>query len=217
MFHCSLCTYSCTKIDLLINHLSYIHKYSVNRFVCKQNSCYREFNKLGKFKAHLLNKHVIDQNISVSPQNKFTFTIQNADLNIENVCTQDVSNNNDYHDKKNYNDNNIIVNSNIKDRLMESASSFISTFYNDKNIHNNHIQKIIIATKEFIENDIILSLENNIHEALKKSNIDNNEIKLHIGEIFHAYKNPFHGLESEYKRLQFFKKKGSFIEVEQSM
>lgn len=79
-----------------------------------------------------------------------------TDLKIENKAIQDVNKN--YHDKKESNDNESIVND-IKDQLTESASSFIATFYNDKNIHNRHIQKIINVTKEFIENDIILSLK----------------------------------------------------------
>lgn len=53
----------------------------------------------------------------------------------------------------------------------------------------------------------------NVKEVLENSKIDN-EIILNIEEIFHAYDNPFHGLDSEYKWLQFFKEKGSFIEAE---
>ncbi|XP_024886631.1 uncharacterized protein LOC112464072, partial [Temnothorax curvispinosus] len=209
MFYCCLCTSSYTKIDLLINHLSHIHKYSSNRFVCKQNSCYREFHKLSKFKKHLLSKHAINQNISASLQHKFN--LENTDLNIENVHTQDTDN---YHDVKRDIDNGSIVISHIKDQLKESVSSFISTFYNDKTIHNRNIQKIIDITKEFIEDDIILSLKKNVKKVLEQSNIDNRKIILNIEKIFHAYENPFHGLESEYKRLQFFKNRGSFIEAE---
>jgi len=97
--------------------------------------------------------------------------------------------------------------------LKESASFFISTFYSDKNIHKRHVQKIINVTKEFIEKDIISCLKKNIKEIFEKSEIDNSEIILNIEEIFHAYENPFH-LDSEYKRFQFFKEKGSFIEAE---
>jgi len=87
-------------------------------------------------------------------------------LKIKNEATQDVNKN--YHDKKESNDNESIVINDIKDQLTESASSFIATFYNDKNIHNRLIQKIINVTKEFIENDIILSLKNNVNKVLKK-------------------------------------------------
>lgn len=53
-------------------------------------------------------------------------------MKIENEATQDVNKN--YHDKKESNDNESIVINDIKDQLTESASSFIATFYNDKNI-----------------------------------------------------------------------------------
>lgn len=57
-----------------------IHKYqSSNLFICKQNGCYREFHKLNKFKEHLLNKHVISQNIITFPQSRYDFEVQSID------------------------------------------------------------------------------------------------------------------------------------------
>ncbi|KAL0120369.1 hypothetical protein PUN28_008199 [Cardiocondyla obscurior] len=204
MFYCSFCTCSYTKINYLISHLSHFHKYSFNRFICKQENCYREFQNLSKFKEHLLNKHAFKVHINVSPQNQLT--IKNKDLNSNEESRQDASKNINYHyeicDMQNYqdcdNNKNFLVND-IKNQLAESASSFIATFYSDKNIHDRHIQKIINTTKNFIENKILLSLKNNIYNVLKKSNIDN-KIKLQIEEMFQVYKNSFYGsfIEPEY-------------------
>jgi hypothetical protein len=218
MFYCPLCTISYTEISLLINHLLYMHKYhSSNRFVCKQNNCYREFHKLIKFKEHLLNKHVhqqVHQNINVPLQKKLDFQIQNIDSDIENVHTQNEMHNNNFHDKEHLKLNKSIVIHDIKYQLKESASSFISTFYSDKNIHKHHVQKIVTVTNEFIKKEIILNLKENVKQILEEFKIDNCKIISNIEEIFHVYANPFQDLDSEYKRLQFFKKKSSFIEAE---
>ncbi|KYN00534.1 hypothetical protein ALC62_08692, partial [Cyphomyrmex costatus] len=130
----------------------------------------------------------------------------------ENVHTQDVKSNNNSDDIKHDHKRNVIQD--VKHELKESAFSFISTFYNETNIHKRHVQKIINVTTEFIKNNIILNLRKDVKEVLKESKIDNSKMISNIEDIFRLYENPFYGLDTEYKRFQFFKEKSNFIEAE---
>lgn len=86
----------------------------------------------------------------------------------------------------------------------------MSSFYNELSMHRRHVQTIVDSTRMFVNKIILSYLKPNVVNFAK--DIDDAQYK--IEQIFNLFENPFESLDSEFKRFQYFKEQGTFVEPE---
>lgn len=186
---CSECSKTFTSIDILIQHIKYLHPF-LQSYVCKQSNCHRTFPILNSFKKHLIKNH----SQSEMPQQSDTE---------KHIKLSKFSNSLEYHninqDASNESHNNSFDNETYDIfQLIENAIvSFISKLYSNSSLPRNIIQIIIEETKELFTS-VIISIE----RELKKQNVVAHVFDT-ICAIFKKIDNIFEKLETEYKRLKF--------------
>lgn len=92
--------------------------------------------------------------------------------------------------------------------IQEVAASSLTHLYN-KNSMTRHVQTVVDITSNLVEN-IMNMVENKITESL--NTLQASGVIKELAPFFNQCKNPFYGLDTEYKRIQYFSQKGCYIE-----
>lgn len=98
----------------------------------------------------------------------------------------------------------------LREQLLHETAKFVSSFYNELSMHRRHVQTIVDSTRMFVNKIILSYLKPNVVNFAK--DIDDAQYK--IEQIFNLFENPFESLDSEFKRFQYFKEQGTFVEPE---
>ncbi|KAL6420225.1 hypothetical protein ACFW04_014596 [Cataglyphis niger] len=191
-----------------MKYLKLQHSFSVfDQYICKQPLCIREFQSALRFEKHLLQDHPFD-GYNCEEQNIHTFpnTIKQS-IHVPNI---DLENR----------DNSARVNANKKlantfdsftfKEIQEATASSLSYLYNNNSMTRQHMQIVVDVTSNLVEN-IMSMVESKVNQSL--NTLQNaGVIKTRISIFFNQCKNPFYGLDTEYKRIQYFSQKGCYIE-----
>jgi len=197
---CFVCNHFFPTVRLYKVHLTDKHDIeSIRNFCCNEEQCARTFSSWHSLQRHLHAKH----KFSSAPQAGSNVTDRPQDLaNFSDVGMEDSGSE----------DNN--VQSLSVPRLDEASSfvkrqavSFISNLYQNPAIPRSLVQSQVDEVNSF-HSDTIASLREQLSHALKDQGPDLVE-KCH--SVIDAFENPFQGLTTEYKRLQFFESNGAYI------
>jgi len=95
--------------------------------------------------------------------------------------------------------------------IQNAAASSLSYLYNNNNtITRQHVQIVVDVISNLVEN-ITSMIESKVHQSLNTLQAPA-VMKEEYASFLNQCKNPFCGLDTEYKRIQYFSQKGYYIE-----
>lgn len=209
MYVCQVCNINLDSIKKLMKHLKLQHSFSVfDKYICKQPLCVREFQSALRFEKHLLQNHPFD-GYNCEEQNIHTFlnAIKLQSVHVPNI---DLENRDD---SARVNTDEKLTNTfdsfKFKE-IQEATASLLSYLYNNNSMTRQHVQIVVDITSNLVEN-IMSMVESKVNQNLNTLQATG-VMKQELASFFNQFKNPFCGLDTEYKRIQYFSQKGCYIE-----
>lgn len=210
MYICQVCKINFDSIKKLIKHLKLQHSFSVfDKYICKQPMCVREFQSVYRFEKHLLRDHLFDgYNCEEQTVHTFPNVIKLQSVHMPNIDVEIRDDNARVNaDEKIANTYNSYVK--FKD-IREAAASSLTYLYNNNSMTRQHVQIVVNITSNLVDN-IINMVESKVNQSLNTLQASG-VMKQELSSFFNQCKNPFCGLDTEYKRIKYFSQKGYYIE-----
>ena len=202
---CYICSERYQTPSFLIRHFKLRHVITVgDRYKCKQESCVFEFQDSYAFKKHLVKKHSQTVEKNHIPISKKQFIPSFPVLNIK---SQETSSN----ESLLLPDDVTITPTQLKTVVKNSAVNFLAKLHNHNSIPRSVVQTIVDYTQDFHETGYLELLKEKVLNIFEKDSTSEKDIQ-DIKIMFNICQNPFEDLNTEYKRLKFFKSTGYFIE-----
>jgi len=207
MYVCQVCKINLDSIKKLMKHLKLQHSFSVfDKYICKQPLCVREFQSARRFEQHLLRDHPFE---GCKEQNIHTFpnAVKLQSVHVPNIDLENRDNSISADEKL----ANTFDSSNFKFKeIQNAAASSLSYLYNNNTMTRQHVQIVVDVISNLVEN-IMSMIENKVHQSLNTLQAPA-VMKQEYASFLNQCKSPFCGLDTEYKRIQYFSQKGCYIE-----
>jgi len=205
MYVCQVCKINLDSIKKLMKHLKLQYSFSVfDKYICKQLLCFQEFQSAHSFEKHLLHDHLFkgckEQNIHTFPNAVKLQSVPDIDLeNRDNSGSADEKLANTFDS------------SNFKCKEIQNAAASLSYLYNNNNtMTRQHVQIVVDVISNLVEN-IMSMIESKVHQSLNTLQAPA-VMKQEYASFLNQCKSPFCGLDTEYKKIQYFSQKGCYIE-----
>jgi hypothetical protein len=207
---CFICKTVTTSIKSLSAHFSLIHSdHAIERYICCEENCSRHFSLLNSFKKHL-KSHTTYNDGNISNLNN---SIVNIQPTVSNSLINSIDNNIELGDEVDHTK----LNRNVQQCLVASTTEkntdfqsrlakFCSNLYSKPQISRNVVQIVV----EELENLIVDGVNDSANILLNNGDISH-ESRQDVESVVKVLKNSFVELNSEYKRLLFYEKIGTYI------
>lgn len=198
MLTCFVCKHTFLTVGKLILHMKYIHKFDDTcTFRCIDQDCCRAFNSAKAFRKHMIAKHMhVNEHLSNIEHTENGF-VSNPD------CFSFESDSNAIVDDDNTAS---VTPDQFKEFLKKNSLKFIASLYSSSILPRCHVQTIINHAKELFSDMLVEYLEAVVQQILKQnSQVVDLSVSEKISTLFSYLKNPFEGLESEFRCFKEFR------------
>lgn len=197
MFVCYICGDKLSTPSSLIVHFNLQHMIALNnRYKCRQENCVSDFQDPKAFKKHLLKKHQSKEN-----PNKVTKRNPNTNKDILPILEP-------INEEVEYNE--LIPTPNIAVRPLElknivksSAANLFAKLNNHNSLPRSVVQDITEYFTNFNQTGHLHILKERILNILDSGSITEQD-KTDVEIMFDVCENIFEGLDTDYKRLEYF-------------
>ena len=209
MFTCYVCGLILLISTLLLLHLKSSHfTVSHNRYVCKQSNCIREFQNAKAFKKHLDRKHNIPDKKDIHKSDNYFTSIQNQSVSL--LLSDEVDILPSPHESESFKN----VESaflHLKNIIKNSAGYFVAKLHNQTAVPRNVVQNCISFNQDFLHCGMFEVLKEKVFSVFEKQKSSEKD-KIELETMFSIASDPLLGFETEYKRIEYFKKTGFLVE-----
>lgn len=203
-FTCYFCKKSIPSPSLLVSHItSFCKSTGTNsNFHCGEPECFRQYSSAVSFKSHLIKKHlssslnlVLENNVIISEISKSPSPSTITEIPRELAQSESVTQ------------------SDTEMPLIHHASELISSLYASSVIPRKTVQEFIECLQLFFsksENHLLRQFNDSL-----PSNHITDDVSNTIKEIVRAYCEIFNNFDTEHKRLNHFKRLGTYFEPQE--
>lgn len=219
---CFVCKENFAVIKQLTFHYSLIHRlnYDSKVFKCAEAGCFEEFEKLYSLTDHLATIHKFPRNVSeVSKRLKPPSSgpppkIMKCEASVSGISSEEMNQevndpNLEFENSVDpFTESSILNNQSEKLDPQSRALVFVSNLYANPSLPRNCVQNMVENCSDLFSSVISYGKArlNSLHSQVSK------EALSEIHDILSKIQNPFQNLETEYKRMELFKKLGTFIQ-----
>lgn len=205
MVTCGICKVNFVSIPLFKIHLV---THGGARFLCGEDNCGRSFDKTKDYFRHLRVTHNIVKGSVCTPgssqENLFPPSNDLDDQCLENdveaqgdalQCAPSIPD---------------MSGADFRQCYSQSVEVLVSKLYKNPSIPRNFVQSLIDDINFFLTGGFIEILESKVVSALKSFHSSESSLN-DITEMFKCMKNPFEGLDSDYKRMEYFQSNKFYV------
>lgn len=231
MYNCFLCLKKYNSISTLIWHMKIYHNLGTQSFyMCKQQSCCRDFRGLKTFRQHLNRSHPLvklnsdntSDNIdsgaidNVTKPSSFAFSLFNlseitstSDPHADTYeILEDIHVVDELIKTKNTDSSLLLTQVSYKNIVKKCAINFISKLMMKPSVTSLLLQEIVDGVIELFSSDIVFELKSKIMPLLNSSSVST---KFEIEEMFNVLQHPFLDLTTEHHRMKYLISNDLFI------
>lgn len=205
LFPCSSCDKECKDISSFNIHHKVAHQ-NVSKFTCKINKCSRQFDVYNSFRRHLIIGHHIPifacddgpkivSNVNSEDHFEDHFISSHLEDALEET-TQPV-------------DEPLSASANSKALLQDQEDRLVAKLYQNPAFPRNLVNKMVADFKDYLSSPFFENLQKIVTTSLDPNLSP--DLLQEIAGMFRILSNPFHHLETEYKRLMHFENCGAYI------
>ncbi|KAF9408398.1 hypothetical protein HW555_011901 [Spodoptera exigua] len=212
MVICFVCRMQFLSIKILKSHFGLVHSTEELRvFVCVEDDCNRQFQLFNSFRRHVLQKHKLSiktTDNALQPFNtkelEFDHSIVNSDIDqLQSNASSDSS----------------PLTTSLQplsgQEMVERAfSNLVASLYANQSLPRNVVQTIINGYSEFMAKPLALAIAKELEMLSSNNTIPKSSLKTVVNTVKPLLTNPLTKLDTEYKRLEYFRSKNTYIQPE---
>ena len=212
-FPCFICSASFGESRSLVSHIKILHSsLNIQKFTCKFENCFREFDRMKYFSKHLdghKKMEISDEDVfpakkakgsgneSLEREGTFHFGDFKAAPGSEYQGESSTSNRN--------------FSADFFSAVSNAVASCVARLYTRDNLTRSQVQDIVSDMKDLFCGSFLDLLRENVMQALETSQSkDIGQIRI----LFDIMKEMFDDVDTEHKRLKYFSEKNAFVQPE---
>lgn len=208
MLTCFVCRLQLPNIKILRSHFTLLHSPEELRiYICIEDGCNRQFQLFNSFRRHIVREHfsnitndvvlhssnMVDLNTSGTPVNPV------SEQQLMPYCSSALTPSGP---------------STCNEIVENGLSMFIANLYANQSLPRNVVQSVVSGFTQFIVNPLTLAIKMQLQNLASKNIIAQDSLNTVINEIEPLLTNPLSQLNTEHKRLEYFKNKETLIQPE---
>ena len=206
-YHCSYCSYCCTRYRSYMRHVFESHSSIINfEFTCGINNCIRKFQNYNSLKSHITGNHYgedPDASLPESPAESNSL----PSGSVENDVSTSEFDGEDIFVPEQLQMCTVQSQSVIPANQQKSSALYLLTLKEKYKLTQTAIDFIVGHTK--VANDNVID---DLHQSIAREPINiSDDDKSRISSVFHNANNPFNGLETQYLQSKYFEENFDFV------
>lgn len=207
MLTCFICRKQILNIKTLKLHFELLHSSKELRiYKCIEDDCNREFQLFNSFRRHIVREHL----------SNITNNVLLPSLNVVDLETSDNTTGNDCKHQQPIpcSSSDPIPSEPLScDEIVENGlSMFIASLYANQSLSRNVVQTVISGFTQFMANPLLLAIKNQLEKLTSNNIIPQDSLNTVINKIEPLLTQPLSQLDTEHKRIEYFKKKETYIQ-----